>query len=168
MLIEHRKKTRSEGAQHLAAVGTTIGVLGTLMMALLVLGHASWPFGAAGFLILTLIGVIGGIYATLNILANREFICRLNDKTLECISPVWGCGETFKLSLTEIIKIEKECWSDSHRWYLVDKAGERYWLTTNYDNPADEFLARIRELCPSVEDVNTGSGTAQANTTPPA
>lgn len=159
-MLEHRKRTRQEGAETILAAGATLGILGGVMSVLLAYRQVEWPFGIVWFVILAMVGLIALVYAWLNIVNGKEFACRLDEKDLECISPVPGCGESFKIALADIVAIERESWSDSYRWYIGDAAGNRYWLTANYDNPVDEFLVRIRELNPAVKDVESGPSQA--------
>jgi len=106
-------------------------------------------------LILAVVGTLGLVYGVKNLVAADTFVCRLSRDILECDCPVSGCGETFAVPISEIETIEKETWSESHRWYIHDKSGHRYWLTSNYDNPADRFVEGVKELNPSVADVTT-------------
>ena len=154
--LEHRRRTRREGVEVLVGGGATLAVLAGVAVALAVCELEAWLAAAAALAILTFVAAAIVAYAALNIAARSEFVCRLDDKTFECISPVWGCGESFKLPVADIIRIEKERSSDDdHRLYLCDKSGGRYWLTSNYDNPVDTFLERLRELNPKIQELAT-------------
>ena len=101
------------------------------------------------------VGSLGCWYAIVNIIANDEFRCVLTTETLACYCSVNGAGETFKVELADIKKLEKEAWSESHRWYIWDVNDNRYWLTSNFDNPCERIIESIQELRPNVAQVDT-------------
>jgi hypothetical protein len=94
-------------------------------------------------------------YAAMNIAKRQEFVCRITDGRIECLCPVSGCGESFVVRIDAIVKIEKERWEDSVRWYLWDNEGQRHWLTSNYDNPVEDFIEVIKRLNSRVVEVDT-------------
>ncbi len=72
-----------------------------------------------------------------------EFICRIDHDSIECICPDERDGDSFKLSLIEIVELRRMPGDDSHGWYVFDVYGRRYWLTNHYGNPADLFAKLI-------------------------
>ena len=94
-------------------------------------------------------------YAAMNIAKSQEFVCRITDGRIECLCPVPGCGESFVVRIDAIAKIERERWEDSVRWYLWDNDGQRHWLTSNYDNPVEDFIEVIKRRNSRVVEVGT-------------
>lgn len=84
---------------------------------------------------------------------NKEFVCRLDWEAIECSAPSKWEGQTFKLPVAHIVKIEKCISSESRSYYLWDQDGQRYWLNENFGNPASKFVAAIRELNPAVIEI---------------
>ena len=107
---------------------------------------------------MAIVGSLGGWYAIANIVANKEFRCKLTADTLDCYCPVKGVGETFTVKLSDITKLEKEVWEDSqdsYRWYIWEGNGDRHWLTSNYGNPCERIIDRIQKLNPKVIQIST-------------
>ncbi|MEX2119228.1 MAG: hypothetical protein WD847_06435 [Pirellulales bacterium] len=149
--LEHRRTAVREG------VGVLIGVSATMfgLAAFYVLffwwtWDDDWLFVIAGFAILAVVFLVAATYAIVNISRDGEFVCRIDGDTIECVSPVKGCGETFMIRIADIVKVEKE--EDSRSWYIWDRAGNRYWLTGNYGNPARKFIHVIREMNESITE----------------
>lgn len=110
-------------------------------------------FVIAAFGILSAVTVGIAAYGIVNIRAADVFRCRLDEHTLTCSCPVRGCGESFSISLDDISEIEKDDRSDTTAWYICDRSGQRYQLTTNYGNPAARFVEELRKLRPEIEIV---------------
>ena len=101
--------------------------------------------------------VVAGVasIAIANIVKAEEFVCEMDDDIIECISPLDWCGESFRIPIADIAKVVKVTGEDSYRWFIWDKAGCRYWLTSNYGNPADKFIRAIQELNEGVIEEHT-------------
>lgn len=93
--------------------------------------------------------------ATIDIRRRGTFRCILDDAQIQCVCPVRHKGESFTLRLDEIECIEKEVDDGSRRWYLHGCDGKRYWLTSNYGNPDDEFIREILALAPRIPQTET-------------
>ena len=157
--FEHRKFTRHEAFDDLARLAATVIGLGAVLYVL-------WPWAwelsslfAVGFggviVVVTAVVLIASI---LEILANADFICRIDEDLFECIAPVSAKGESFSIPIVEIAAVECDHSGDPpHPWYIHDRDGRRVRLTRNYDNPVETFIAIIRELNPSVEKRHTGN-----------
>lgn len=106
------------------------------------------------YLILAIVSAVAGFYVFINFRVRGEFVCTLDDEHLECISPVPLCGQSFRVAICDIVKVEKKPSGDSsHTWYLYNREGRRFWLTENYGNPAGAFVALIKERNPAIEEV---------------
>jgi len=129
------------------AVATVIG-----MAAFLYYFFLPWLWAEAPWFLVTFAAIVLVVfsiflyYAVVNIRANKTFICELDDDEIRCVCPVKACGESFTLRLGDVTTVERHEEGDSHRWYLHDTTGRRYWLTSNYGNPVDEFVALLRTL----------------------
>ena len=156
--IEHRKTTAAEGRNALIVIGITV-VFMVVGMSFFVsrLGCDSDKFFVAVFF--TVMGVIASIgvcYAIVNIRANSTFVCEIDDEQIRCVSHVKLCGESFSILIRDIAKIERANEGEgSHCWYVWNKAGQRFWLTSNYNNPVNNFIDAIRERCPDVTEITT-------------
>jgi hypothetical protein len=159
-ILEHRQSTRREGIGTLVIAAVTVA--GLIAIQVLLFEYAfldGWQenkFFLVGFYgILALVTAVIVAYGVANIVKNQEFICRVDGEAIECISPVKACGESFRLPLAEIAKIEVKTGSDSAEFYLYDRAGSRYQLTTNYGNPGRKIIETILKLNPAVAHVET-------------
>ncbi len=154
MILEHRKSTATEGMGLLGTMTATVIGFGVFQYFLFPEIWADSPWFVVAFVgIEVVVCTIAIIYVVLNIRARQTFVCELDEDEIRCFTPVKWCGESFTAKISEIQEVEKEEWGDDGwRWYIWDKSGRRLWLTSNYDNPADQFIELIRELnCRVVE-----------------
>jgi hypothetical protein len=152
--IKHSKSTLAEGVSVLLWLGLIVIVLGCFQIFFF---RSVWtdnlPF-ALGFLAAEIaIGILGLCYAIAKIRRNETFVCLLDEEIIECVCPARERGDSFKLKVKDIARIEKRPNGNSHRWYLHDHQGNRYWLTADYRNPADKFVRQIRQLQPAVGQI---------------
>ena len=157
ILLEHRRNTAHDGRQMLGWVIVTAAAIGVFQWFMLpeMLATAPWLVIAFLFLEAICVAVLCGLAAK-QISTDGTFVCRITTEDLECVCPVAGCGQTFRIQVKEIAKIEsRSSGSRFQRWYVWDRAGQCHWLTPNYDNPVEKFLSTIRQLRPDVEEVQT-------------
>jgi hypothetical protein len=151
-VIEHRKTTASEERSLIFSIVITLVGMGVFLWFL------SPP---TLFLVafITIVGVVASIAiynAVVNLQCKRTFVCRIDDEQISCVSPVSNCGESFSIPIRTIARIERMDGGESpYRWYIWNQAGERFWLTSNYDNPVDSFVDAIRERCPDVTEFHS-------------
>lgn len=149
--ITHERNTSREGILALLGVAiTTAGFVAFHTFLFPLPWRDCRTFAVIYIAIGAVVAVAVGIYGIFNIMCNGKFICRLDNETIECVSPVKGCGDSFKVKINDIVKIEKEEWAESYRWYIWDSADHRYWPTSNYGNPADDLIEAIRETNDSI------------------
>jgi hypothetical protein len=96
------------------------------------------------------VGLLVSSAAMAKIRHNETFVCLLDDELVECVCPVPERGDSFRLRLDDLVRIEKRRDGASHRWYLHDREGRHHWLTDAYRNPADEFARQILKLRPNI------------------
>jgi len=104
--------------------------------------------------VMAFFGAVVAIHAVWEIMQNGEFVCRLDSETFECSVPSKYSGETFRIRVGDITKIEKVKGEEMTTCYLWDKDGRRYWLTNHYRNPVAKFVAAIQKLNPAVNLVD--------------
>lgn len=154
--LKHSKSTLSEGVSLLLWLGLIVIVVGCFQI--FFFHTVSWknlPF-ALGFLAAeTAIGLLVLYVAIAKIRRNETFICLLDDELLECVCPLKERGDSFKLKLDDVVRIEQQKDGDSSRWYLHDRQGNRLWLTHAYRNPADRFVRQILKLNPGIRQIET-------------
>jgi hypothetical protein len=75
-------------------------------------------------------------------------VIRIDEQTIECVVPHPGAGESFKLPIQDIVKVEHDMRDDDSDWYLRDKGGRRYLLTVNYGNPILDIVEDIAAAQP--------------------
>jgi hypothetical protein len=80
-----------------------------------------------------------------------EFVCRISKEILECFGGAPGSGKTFSLAVSDIEALENKSGENRTDWYIFDKSGSKYWLTTNYNNPAKRFIEVLMELNPNIK-----------------
>jgi len=158
----HRCSTKDEGHSVLQVV--FIVAVGVAIL-LLLYGYIVRESAVGLFYFSLLFGGVVGIiavplalYARQNIAANAEFICRVTDAEFQCVCPVAGCGDSFAIKVAEITSLEREESAESYRWYVHDRSGARHWITTNYDNPVEDFVEALMALNPNIVEVRTREG----------
>lgn len=151
-VLEYTKTAAAEARDVLAWLLITLVGLGFFQWFLF---PSSWLESQSHIVIFVVIEVVVAVfvawYAFENLKSGDTFSCRIDDKDLTCHCPVSGCGESFRLPIDEIARLEKHDWGDgSCRWYIWDRSGRRYWLTSNYDNPVEQFIGEVRRRVPKV------------------
>lgn len=82
----------------------------------------------------------------------NDFECELTETAIRCVCPVNGMGSTFDIAIDELKGIEA-IGDDPPRIELLNCNGTRVWLTSNFGNPARQFVSQLRTLCPDLEYV---------------
>lgn len=156
VILEHRETRSAEAKRGFCSV--VAGVLAGAAL-LYVFGPQMWtdsPGLATVFFGSFIAGCSLGLYYVVrNWRASEEFLCRLDHDQLSCYCPIGGSEVNFTVAVQEIIRVERQEWEGGHDWYLIDRAGQRVCLTSGYLNPADRFVALIRELNPDIVEVVT-------------
>lgn len=152
--FEHRRSTRRQGVYELLSLAAVVIVLAVVYR--LFLHPRVWGFSFYGFIaVMGTLALALAVHAVWEIVRNGEFTCRIDDEIIECVSPNQASGNSFRLQIADIAKIEKTTQCDSAWWYLWDKDGNRYWLTSNFGNPVHKFLNAIEEINPAVVEVES-------------
>ncbi len=134
-------------------------IVGTTVFLLLIGPFLYWLASLAEFqdaafwvLITLFVGNLGfGLYELWAVIRQpQDFECELTDSTIRCVCPVPRMGSTFDIPLDELVAIEVTS-DDSPRIHLLTRNGSRYWLTSNFGNPARRFVTHLRSLRPQVE-----------------
>ena len=148
---KHSKSTLAEGVSLLFWFGLIAIVGGCFQIAL---SRSVWA--ESRLIVLGVLALEIAIGATVLWLAigkirrNEMFLCILEDDVIECICPLAERGDSFKLKLTDLVRLEQDGTGPTRRWYLHDRQGNRYWLTDAYRNPADKFIRRLQKLNPKL------------------
>lgn len=150
--LKHSRSTLAKGISQLVALGLFAIGLGCFQIFFFpALWAAERWFVVVLLAIEALLGAVALYYPLANIRRNETFVCLLEDGIFQCVCPLPRFGQSFKIRVAEICRIEKEVESEeSCRWYLVDAEGRRYWLTSHYHNPAEKFVEAIKEINPHV------------------
>ncbi len=154
--LKHSKSTLAEGVSLLLWLGLIVIVVGCFQIFFFrTVWKDNLPF-ALGFLAAEIaIGLLVLYTAFVKIRRNETFVCILDDELLECVCPLKERGNSFRLKLDDLVRIEQKKDGDSSRWYLHDRQGNRHWLTDAYRNPAGRFVRRIRQLKPKISQSET-------------
>ncbi|HUE73125.1 MAG TPA: hypothetical protein VMP01_19730 [Pirellulaceae bacterium] len=156
IFLEHRRTSRKEGVLLLVRFGSTVAIM---------IGGATfmWWLDRSFFLVFYILFCVVcvlflavGVWAAVDHMRREgEYLIRIDESKIECVVPdPWG--ESFKLPIQDIVKVEIDrSDSDRTRWYLHDKAGRRYELTINYDNPIVDIVELLERLNPAIEEVYT-------------
>jgi hypothetical protein len=154
--LKHSKSTLAEGVSLLLWLGLIVIVVGCFQIFFFRIVLCENLLFAFGSLAVELaIGLFVVYVAMAKIRRNETFVCLLDDGLLECVCSVEERGESFKLKLDDLVRIEQQKDGDSCRWYLHDRQGNRHWLTDAYRNPADKFVRQIRQLKPKIPQTET-------------
>lgn len=154
-LLEHRRSMVAYGRE--IVIGLVIGVASLVGFGVLFLPPfelSPWEIAWIALCGATL-GTIALMLAGAHLRAAGEFHCRLDEQRFHCFSPVEASGDSFDLAIDEIAKIEREDWADDCRWYVWDSNGNRHWVSSNYDNPAQKFIEMLERLRPRIERIKT-------------
>ncbi len=144
--LEHRKSTAAEARSALA--GVTFTILGVNVF-VWVFFPSIWPNDKLFVIAFVTIEIV--VMAVANIRANSVFECRLDEQNFVCISPTKGCGETFSVRVCEIVRFEKKSSGENgYTWHIITVSGQRLWLTSNYDNPVEDFVELILARNPQI------------------
>jgi hypothetical protein len=150
----HKCSTRREGVMKLISVSIVAPVFWGILAYIAYHGwHDYRLLIVGGFAFLSLVTAAAVTYAVQNIVANGEFICQLDEETIECRGAAKGCGESFKINIADIRVVERVGSEAPCQWYIWDKNNRRYLLTINYKNPADKFICEIRKMKPSIVEI---------------
>lgn len=149
--LKHSKSSLAEGVSLLLWLGLTVIGLGCFQIFLFrTMWTENLPF-ALGFLGAEVaVGLLVLYVAITKIRRNETFVCLLDDELIECVCPVKERGDSFRLRLDDVVRIEQQKEGERQRWYLHDLDGNRYWLTDAYRNPVKKFVRQIRELKPNL------------------
>lgn len=154
--LKHSKNTMAEGIKVLLTLGMTVIGMGCFQILFFPHIWAVDPWFVVAFFGIEAIVCVGLLYyAFINIRKHELFLCFVDDELIECVCPVDGCGDSFRLQLDEIVQIERHDGGESYRWYLHDSHGHRHWLTSNYNNPDDKFVQRILAFKPDIPQTET-------------
>ena len=135
--LKHAKSTLAEGVSLLLWLGLIVIVVGCFQIFLFrTIWVENLPF-ALGFLAAEVaIGLLVVYVAIAKIRRNETFVCLMDDELIECVCPMQERGDSFRLKLDDVVRIDLE--------------GNRHWLTDAYRNPAGKFVRRIRQLKPNL------------------
>ena len=154
--LEYRCAARKQ------AVGVALDVaLMTAIVAVLVyfLGPILWDhspvFSAICLVILTIITTLVLVYAWVNFKSDQEFVCRIDNGTIEQICPIPGWGENFAIRIADVVKIERRNSGEGVDWYLWDRSGRHHKLAQNYGNPIRDFIDLIKRENEGVLEVRS-------------
>jgi hypothetical protein len=154
--IVHRRSTVTEGRWTLITLGLTAAGFFVLQWFLFPrIWRQDRLFVVEFCAVEAIVAALALYYAAINLRAGDIFECRLDERAISCHRPVRHTSESFSIALSDIVKVEKENWSESHRWHLWDRDGRRCWLTSNYGNPHDEIVAAILARYPALEQVSS-------------
>lgn len=151
--MEHTRKAKDEGWK---VFGVTIAVGITLLLGvqLFSAGHFGMSRGEQivfyGIIFTATIAAL--CYAAININSEDIFVCRLTDQLFFQHCPVKQCGESFKVRLGDIAKLECR---QGESWYIHTNDGETHQITNNYGNPAKKFADALLKSRPEIKTVST-------------
>ena len=143
----HEKSTASEGWQTFFGAAAT--VLGMGVFQYFFFPHIWAEDKTFVFIFIAIECVVFGLvfcYAFVNIRSDTVFRCVLTTTKIACTGAASGSGDNFVVNICNIDRVEIEDQHDSPRYYLWDNTGRKYWLTTNYGNPANKFTDHITIL----------------------
>jgi hypothetical protein len=159
ILLEHRRTSRKEGVLIVVRIW---GIAAILVGSVSVVYWRGWMHGVmeSVFYVLfcgtaLLVSALATWMAISHIRQGGEFVIRVDESKIECSVPHPGAGESFKLPIQDIVKVERDMRDDKSDWYLHDKSGRRYLLTVNYDNPILDIVELLQQLNPAIEEVYT-------------
>lgn len=106
--------------------------------------------------VVSMLGV--SIYALRDAIAHlgsdKAFLCELTKAEFIQECPIYSRGESFRIKLSEITKIELEHRHNNPRWYIHAKR-ERYWITASYQNIDRKFGEELLRRLPHVTAFNS-------------
>jgi hypothetical protein len=159
ILLEHRRTSRKEGVGILClAWGTAAILIGSLSVVCWT-GRMHGVIDSVFYVMFCgmalLMSALATWMAVSHVRQGGEFVLRIDERNIECRVPLAGAGDSFKLPIQDIVKVEHDMRDDQSEWYLHDKAGHRYLLTINYGNPILDIVELLQRLNPAIEEVHT-------------
>ena len=152
MQIEHQKSTRATSVKNaVSAIAVCILFAPILFFTFSYDAYVwGWFFFALLFIAVEALFLQACVR---NYLANDHFQCILTPHQILCHCPLVSEGDSFKLGLLDIECIEERRSVDvgSNFYYIVDRKGNKYWLTHGYGNPVQQFLDGLKTLNPKIE-----------------
>ncbi len=107
-------------------------------------------FGWYGIVIAVTAGLFF-FYGLPSVLANKDFIYRITEREIECVSPVERLCKSYRIPIKRIFEIEEIDHDDSPNSYtLITIDRERFAITPNYGNPVSQIIEVIREHYPEI------------------
>jgi hypothetical protein len=145
-LLEYRRTTREQAAIDFGKLGGMISGGIAFLLGAIFLFHVEsrYIWIGVGVFALVCLAILGLVIAYRR--ANGTFVCRLDETSLHCVSPMRHFGQTFDIAIADIARVEVSSMDDSALWYVVHRDGRRFWLSGNFGNPAHEFAAKVCEL----------------------
>ena len=150
VLLEHTRSTRREGIRVLLLSTTTMaGFVFFALLAELPAPSLDQPGPLLVYVFLAFIYLATLWYGCINVLANSVFRCYLDHRSI-CCSGAVPSAEDFCVNLVDIDHVKRLDLDDSCEWYLITNDGRRFSVTTNYGNPAAQFIDLLVHSRPSV------------------
>ena len=151
--LKHSKSTLAEGVSALLWLGLILIGLGCFQVFFFPIVWPKDPWFVILFgIIEALVALAVVLYATINIRKNQTFVCLIDEEQIECVSPIDDGGHSFRLPLAQIQRLEPSGEESPNSWCLYDHDGNRYWLTSDYNNPAEKFVREIRRIRPDLQE----------------
>ncbi len=150
VLLEHTRSTRRERIRVLLLSTTTMaGFVFFALLAELPAPSLDQPGPLLVYVFLAFIYLATLWYGCINVLANSVFRCYLDHRSI-CCSGAVPSAEDFCVNLVDIDHVKRLDLDDSCEWYLITNDGRRFSVTTNYGNPAAQFIDLLVHSRPSV------------------
>jgi cell division protein FtsW (lipid II flippase) len=140
--MKHTKRASIEGRDNLITIVVMMVISGFAVFYFEL--SVKWGIFLAALMLFLSVFMFRDIVAHLR--SDKVFLCELTDDELIQECPVESRGDSFRISLSEIVKIELEHTNGNPRWF-VHTIAERYHISASYQNIdrkiGDELLKRL-------------------------
>lgn len=107
-------------------------------------------FGFYG-IVIAVTGALFFFYGLPSVIANKDFIFRMTEVEIECVSPVQRLCCSYRIPMNRIFEIEETDHDESpNNYVLITIDRERFEITPNYGNPVHGIIEVMREHYPEV------------------
>ena len=102
-------------------------------------------------IVITVTAALFFLYGLPSVISNKDFIYRITEKEIECVSPVEQLCKSYKIPIKRIFEIEETDNDESPNDYAfitIDR--EKFEVTPNYGNPVSTVISVMRKHYPEI------------------
>ena len=152
VLFEHKRGSRKEGVRTM--ILSPLVALGFWAFQYYIFPDATedpiFMYGWYG-IVITVTFALFFLYGLPSVISNKDFIYRITEKEIECVSPVERLCKSYKIPIKRIFEIEEiENDESPNNYALITIDQEKFEITPNYGNPVHKIIKLMSERYPEI------------------